>query len=184
MQSGDSCCWICNECRPWQYVKNEMCVDCGEGRWPNDDKLSCYTLPQQYMEWNSIFSIIPIVIAVIGIFLTLFVIYTFMKFMDTPIVKASGRELSFILLGGIMFCYVLTFILLAKPSTIICALQRFGVSFFFQNFNFIMFLKPSNFEILYDKNFKKYMFGSEVNSTFETIFLLSLTRVEVVSLLR
>lgn len=39
-----------------------------------------------------------------------------------------GRELSFILLFGLIWCYSMTFVLLAPPSTYICALQRFGVS--------------------------------------------------------
>ena len=41
-----------------------------------------------------------------------------------------GRELSFILLFGLIWCYSMTFVLLAPPSTYICALQRFGVSDF------------------------------------------------------
>jgi metabotropic glutamate receptor 2/3 len=128
VQQGDHCCWICSKCELWEYVYNEShCADCGEGRWPNKDKVSCYDLNLQYMEWDSLFAIVPIVIACLGIALTLFVIITFIKYSDTPIVKASGRELSFILLGGIMFCYLNTFILLTKPTTITCAIQRFGV---------------------------------------------------------
>jgi hypothetical protein len=45
--------------------------------------------------------------------------------------QASGRELSYMLLGGILVCYINTFILLAKPSAFMCALQRFGVGFGF-----------------------------------------------------
>lgn len=129
MQAGDHCCWICSRCEPWEYVYDEFtCKDCGEGRWPYKDKLSCYDLEQQYIKWNSVYAIVPIVIACIGIALTLFVISTFIKYSDTPIVKASGKELSFILLGGIMFCYLNTIILLLKPTTISCAAQRFVVS--------------------------------------------------------
>lgn len=104
------------------------CQDCGEARWPFEDKTGCYDLPQQYMRWDSMFAIIPIVISLIGVALTTFVIVTFTKYIETPIVKASGRELSFILLGGIMFCYLMTFILLAKPTIYTCTAQRFGVS--------------------------------------------------------
>ena len=39
-----------------------------------------------------------------------------------------GRELSFILLFGLIWCYSMTFVLLAPPSIYVCALQRFGVS--------------------------------------------------------
>ena len=129
VQQGDHCCWICAKCDPWEYVLNEThCADCGEGRWPHKDKVSCFDLDLQYMQWYSLFAIVPVCIACLGISLTLFVIFTFIKYSDTPIVKASGRELSFILLVGIMFCYINTFILLAKPTLLTCAAQRFGVS--------------------------------------------------------
>ena len=81
------------------------------------------------MKWDSVYAIVPVVTSLVGIVLTLFVIHTLIRYIDTPIVKASGRELSFILLGGILFCFLITYALLAKPSVIICSLQRFGVSF-------------------------------------------------------
>jgi metabotropic glutamate receptor 3 len=42
-------------------------------------------------------------------------------------VQASGRELSFVLLGGILLCYLNTFALLAKPMILTCTIQRLGV---------------------------------------------------------
>ena len=53
------------------------------------------------------------------------------KFADTPLVRASGRELCYVILGGILLCYLNTFILLAKPGIIICTLQRFSVGMAF-----------------------------------------------------
>lgn len=50
------------------------------------------------------------------------------KFADTPLVRASGRELCYVILSGILLCYLNTFILLAKPGIVVCTLQRFTVS--------------------------------------------------------
>lgn len=47
-----------------------------------------------------------------------------MKFADTPLVRASGRELSYVILAGLLLCFLNTFILLAKPGVIICMCQR------------------------------------------------------------
>ncbi len=79
------------------------------------------------MRWDTIFAIIPLVIACMGIVITLMTIGIFIKFADTPLVRASGRELSYVILSGLLMCYLNTFILLAKPGMIVCALQRFGV---------------------------------------------------------
>ena len=122
---GDVCCWICDECKPWEKLVDEYtCEDCGYGRWPDEDKLSCHDLQQQYIQWTSVFALVPIAISCVGIILTSSVIIIFIKYNDTPIVKASGRELSYMLLGGILLCYLNTFILLAKPGPLICGLQR------------------------------------------------------------
>ena len=46
---------------------------------------------------------------------------------DTPLVRASGRELIYVILGGLFLSYLNTFILLAKPGVVVCTLQRFTV---------------------------------------------------------
>lgn len=129
MRAGDHCCWICKTCAAYEFLPDEFsCRDCGIGRWPIANKTSCYDLPQKYLRWDSIYSLISLSIACLGIELTLFVSIIFIKYLDTPVVKASGRELSFILLAGIAFCHLSTFVLLAKPTTFICGSQRFLVS--------------------------------------------------------
>ena len=48
----------------------------------------------------------------------------FAVYYNTPVVKASGRELTFILIGVIMLSYVATFVFVAKPGNVTCALTR------------------------------------------------------------
>ena len=43
---------------------------------------------------------------------------------DTPVVRASGRELSYVLLAGIVMCYFVTFLMILRPSDIACSIQR------------------------------------------------------------
>lgn len=129
MRAGDHCCWICKTCLPFEFLPDEFnCRDCGIGRWPIQNKTSCFDLPQKYLRWDSIYSLISLSIACLGIALTIFVSIIFIKYLDTPVVKASGRELSFILLAGIAFCHLSTFVLLSKPTIFICGSQRFLVS--------------------------------------------------------
>ena len=78
----------------------------------------------QYIQWGTIFAIIPVCIACLGIILTLISFGILIKYADTPLVRASGRELCYVILGGILLCYLNTFILLAKPGMVVCALQR------------------------------------------------------------
>lgn len=55
---------------------------------------------------------------------TICVCGVFLKHNDTPVVRASGRELSYVLLLGILLCYLVTFTLVLKPTDIVCSIQR------------------------------------------------------------
>lgn len=71
------------------------------------------------------------VCAGLGIMCTIFTGTLFYANKETPLVKASGRELTCALLFGLLSCYVFSFFLLAEPSATICAIQRFGLGFSF-----------------------------------------------------
>jgi len=79
------------------------------------------------MGWDSPFAVVPAVLAVLGIAATGVVVVAFLQHFETPVVKASGRELSFMLFAGFIICYLQTFVILAKPGPIVCGIQRFGV---------------------------------------------------------
>ncbi|RXM95828.1 Metabotropic glutamate receptor 2 [Acipenser ruthenus] len=128
MQPGDVCCWLCIPCQPYQFLVDEFtCMDCGFGRWPTENLTSCYNLPEEYIHFEDAWAIGPVAISCLGFICTLFVIGVFLKNNDTPVVKASGRELCYILLLGVMMCYSMTFIFIAKPSSVVCTLRRLGL---------------------------------------------------------
>ncbi|TMS19268.1 Metabotropic glutamate receptor 3 [Larimichthys crocea] len=128
MQPGDVCCWICIPCQPYQYLQDEFtCADCSFGQWPLANLTGCYDLPEEYIRYEDAWAIGPVTISCLGMMCTLFVIGLFLKHNETPVVKASGRELSYILLLGVLMCYSMTFIYIAKPSTAVCTLRRLGL---------------------------------------------------------
>ena len=76
------------------------------------------------MRWDSVFAIVPVCVSSFGMVLTIATFAIFFKNRDTPLVRASGRELSYVILSGLLVCYLNTYILLAKPGTVVCLLQR------------------------------------------------------------
>ncbi|XP_067089983.1 metabotropic glutamate receptor 2-like [Osmerus mordax] len=128
MQPGDVCCWICIPCQPYQYLLDEFtCADCSFGEWPLANLTGCYDLPEEYIRWEDAWAIGPVTISCLGMLCTLSVVGLFYKNNETPVVKASGRELSYILLLGVLMCYSMTFIYIAKPSMAVCTLRRLGL---------------------------------------------------------
>ena len=131
-QEDETCCWWCVLCKPREYLVDEFtCMDCGDGYWPTTDLTGCFKLDEEHMEWATFWSLIPIGVALLGIIATTFVIIVFILFNDTPVVKASSRELSYLLLTGILMCYGMTFFLLAMPSQSVCTIQRIGLGLSF-----------------------------------------------------
>ncbi|XP_075430332.1 metabotropic glutamate receptor 2 isoform X2 [Ascaphus truei] len=128
MQPGDVCCWICIPCQPHQFLLDQFtCMDCSLGYWPNQELSDCYELPQEHIRWGDVWAVGPVCLSCLGLLSTLFVFGVFVRHNNTPIVKASGRELCYILLGGVLLCYSMTFVFIAKPSHSVCTLRRLGL---------------------------------------------------------
>ncbi|XP_063738942.1 metabotropic glutamate receptor 4-like [Eleginops maclovinus] len=122
---GIPCCWHCENCDGYQYQADTYtCKMCRFDLRPNANHTGCDPIPIVKLEWSSPWAVIPVLIAVLGIMATLFVVVSFVRYNDTPIVKASGRELSYVLLTGIFLCYATTFLMISTPDVVICSLRR------------------------------------------------------------
>ncbi|GFT22423.1 metabotropic glutamate receptor 1 [Trichonephila clavipes] len=126
------CCWVCVACKENQYLEDEFtCKDCDLGWWPNDNLTDCDRIPVDYIQWSDSTAIVSVTIAVLGMIATFFTMVVFIMHNNTPVVKASTRELSYVILVGMYFCHSCTFPLLAKPTHTSCFLTRImpGLSF-------------------------------------------------------
>ncbi|XP_068763214.1 metabotropic glutamate receptor 7 isoform X4 [Struthio camelus] len=125
MVKGMPCCWHCELCDGYQYQADEVtCLLCSYNERPNENRTGCRSIPIVKLEWHSPWAVIPVFLAMLGIIATIFVMATFIRYNDTPIVRASGRELSYVLLTGIFLCYIITFLMIAKPNVAVCSFRR------------------------------------------------------------
>jgi len=120
------CCWVCVPCHRNQYLQDEYtCVDCPLGWWPNADMTSgCFQIDIEYIQFTETPSLIAIGIATSGIIITIMAAVVFIRRNNTPIVKASTRELSYMILIGMIMAHSTTFFLLAKPTRETCFVTR------------------------------------------------------------
>ncbi|CAF0905159.1 unnamed protein product [Adineta ricciae] len=142
------CCWKCHPCDNAIVLDETTCFTCPVGFAPNSDQtgnqytliflsfitekpLACDLLPITTINFRHPLSVIICFAAAVGILISLFVLYIFIRFNATPVVKSTTRELSYLILTGILFCHLTAFIILQKPSFIICVLTRLlpGISF-------------------------------------------------------
>ncbi|GIY57906.1 metabotropic glutamate receptor 1 [Caerostris darwini] len=126
------CCWVCVACKENQFLEDEFtCKDCNLGWWPNDNLTDCDRIPVDYIQWSDSTAIVSVTIAVLGMIATFFTMVVFILHNNTPVVKASTRELSYVILVGMYLCHSCTFPLLAKPTHTSCFMTRImpGLSF-------------------------------------------------------
>ncbi|KAL4659408.1 metabotropic glutamate receptor 8 isoform X1 [Arapaima gigas] len=122
---GVPCCWHCERCEGYHYQASEFsCELCPYEQRPDRNRTGCQPIPIIKLEWHSPWAVVPVFVSMLGIIATTFVIVTFVRYNDTPIVRASGREVSYVLLTGIFLCYAITFLMIAAPDVVVCSLRR------------------------------------------------------------
>ncbi|XP_068935726.1 extracellular calcium-sensing receptor [Petaurus breviceps papuanus] len=134
IEGEPTCCFECVECPDGEYSDEtdaSACDKCPDDSWSNENHTSCIAKQIEFLSWTEPFGIALTLFAVLGIFLTSFVLGVFIKFRNTPIVKATNRELSYLLLFSLICCFSSSLFFIGEPQDWTCCLRQpaFGISF-------------------------------------------------------
>ena len=99
---------------------SESCSECPIGTMSNQAKTECVTLPSADISYGSASEIIILTFATLGVVVTLIFLAALYKFWNSPIVKASNRTLSVVLLIVILLLLSLAFINVFMSTNAIC----------------------------------------------------------------
>lgn len=104
-------------------------MKCTEEEWSNEKKDRCIPKRLEFLFCTDDISIIFILISVSLCIVTLLVMCIFISYLNTPIVKANNRNLSFVLLVSTLLSFSCVFLFLGQPLDITCTLcvMTFGV---------------------------------------------------------
>lgn len=127
VQSNNSCCPDCKKCEDFEMIQGGHCQPCPNGQKPNENRSRCQLIEEQVIDYRNPWVAVSMAFAILGILLSLLVAFVFWRHRHTPVIKASGRELSAILLMATLFSFAMTFVLASQPSYRICALTRFSL---------------------------------------------------------
>ena len=117
------CCWECIPCLPGSvnpHNGSEICTRCPKETYSNELKTRCLDLPLVNVKYSNSGGAAIFAFAGGGICITLFTFTVFCRCWNSPIVKASNRELSLVLLIGIFLLFVLVISNLFEPIQTIC----------------------------------------------------------------
>ena len=127
-----SCCGLCEPCLGQTYSTDPMspnCTMCPAEMWGNNPLVgsdSCVPIPESFIRYSDPFSIVVIILAILGLIAVLATTVIYIIFWKTPVVKSSGREQMITLLIGIGLIFILAFVYVSPPEPGVCAVQRVG----------------------------------------------------------
>ena len=119
------CCWECVKCPPGTISAHGIssnCSECPDRQKPNENRTQCVDLPLNNLQWNNALAIIVSCTAAVGVLLTVLLFAVFVRHRNSPIVKASNRELSFVLIIAVALFFVLAFLNLLTPTDSLCCI--------------------------------------------------------------
>ncbi|OCT56611.1 hypothetical protein XELAEV_18004644mg [Xenopus laevis] len=119
--------------RPYLLTKHsENCIRCPDMEWPTNKKRWCTAKRIEFLSYSEdVISVLYLMFSAILFLITVLVLGIFIKYQDSPIVRANNRSLSFLLLVSIKLSFLSVFLFLGRPVDITCMLRNitFGITF-------------------------------------------------------
>ncbi|XP_048366396.1 vomeronasal type-2 receptor 26-like [Sphaerodactylus townsendi] len=128
------CCYDCAPC-PEGKISNQTdmddCFQCPEDHYPNRHQDSCLPKDVSYLSYEEPLGTSLAIFALSLSFSTAWVLGTFVKHQNTPIVKANNRSLSYILLVSLFLCFLCALLFIGRPEKGTCLIRQaaFGCIF-------------------------------------------------------
>ncbi|XP_054454258.1 extracellular calcium-sensing receptor-like [Anoplopoma fimbria] len=128
------CCFSCIACAAGEISNSSNlgeCSRCPLEYWSNEDHSQCVPKVIEFLSFGETMGVLLTAFSLFGASLTLVVSCVFFRFNQTPLVKASNSELSFLLLFSLTLCFLCSLTFIGQPTEWSCMLRHtaFGITF-------------------------------------------------------
>uniref|UniRef100_A0A667YZE6 Olfactory receptor C family, h1 n=1 Tax=Myripristis murdjan TaxID=586833 RepID=A0A667YZE6_9TELE len=128
------CCFSCIACAAGEISNtsdSSECSRCSLEYWSNEDRSLCVAKVVEFLSFEETMGTLLTALSLFGASLTLVVSIVFFRFRDTPLIRASNSELSFLLLFSLTLCFLCSLTFIGRPSDWSCMLRHtaFGITF-------------------------------------------------------
>ncbi|XP_073498494.1 vomeronasal type-2 receptor 26-like [Phyllobates terribilis] len=134
LQGKPACCYDCIPC-PRGEVTNHTdmisCWKCPDDQWPTEKKDECIKKQMTYLSYEDFLGRTLACSAIVLSLASLFTLAMFTHYQNSSVIKATNRNLSFLLLLSLTFTFCSCLVFVGHPGHITCLLRQtvFGMSF-------------------------------------------------------
>ena len=186
IQGRSKCCWECFKCQDG-HVKSSYgqtnCEKCAEDYVTNTNRTECIKLTVHHLNWTSAEAILTCAVSFSGAILVLISLVMFIRLKNTPIVKASSRELSYLLLVTLFLIFLTPLVWIGKPSRTTCILRPIATALLLTITTSVLSVRAYRYVCIFQANFhKKSTKLQSMQSQFVSIFISTLFPIAAITI--